>query len=55
MSRLVVTCKRCGARFSLRDNGYEDPAAGTRCPRCGSRTVERWDVAARSEPREAAA
>jgi rRNA maturation endonuclease Nob1 len=41
MSRLRVRCTCCGTGFALRDNGYEDPAAATWCPRCGSRDVER--------------
>jgi hypothetical protein len=55
MSRLMVRCERCGIGFVLRDNGYEDPAAGTWCPRCGSRNVGRWDLPARVEQPEAAA
>lgn len=55
MSRLLVTCARCELEFALRDNGYDDPAATTQCPRCGSREVRRreaTDVA--TEPRAAA-
>ncbi len=55
MSRLMVRCEHCDARFALRDNGYEDPAVATWCPRCGSRNVERWHVPARAQQPEAAA
>lgn len=55
MSRLMVRCEHCGTGFALRDNGYEDPAVGTWCPRCGSRNTEKWDVPARAEQPEAAA
>jgi hypothetical protein len=39
----------------MRDNGYEDPAVGIWCPRCGSVNIETWDVPARAERPEAAA
>jgi DNA-directed RNA polymerase subunit RPC12/RpoP len=55
MSRLTVRCEHCGTRFLLRDNGYEDPAIGTRCPRCGRKNLETRDVSARVERPEAAA
>lgn len=55
MSRLMVRCEHCGTGFALRDNGFEDPFVGTWCPRCGSKNIERRDVPARSEKREAAA
>ena len=55
MSRLKVRCGHCGTGFAMRDNGYEDPAAGIWCPRCGSRNVESWEVPARPERPEAAA
>ena len=55
MSRLMVRCEHCGTSFFLRDNGFEDPAMGTWCPRCGSKSVEMRDVAAWLERPEAAA
>jgi Zn finger protein HypA/HybF involved in hydrogenase expression len=55
MSRLRVRCECCGIGFALRDNGFEDPAAGTWCPRCGSRNVGRWDTPAQDARPEAAA
>jgi DNA-directed RNA polymerase subunit RPC12/RpoP len=55
MSRLTVRCLRCGTRFLLRDNGFEDPAIGTWCPRCGSKNVGMRDTSARLERPEAAA
>ena len=55
MSRLMVRCERCGTGFVLRDNGFEDPAVGTWCPRCGSKNVEGREIPARRDQREAAA
>lgn len=55
MSRLKVRCGHCGTGFAMRDNGFEDPAVGIWCPRCGSRNIEAWDVPARDERPEAAA
>jgi transcription elongation factor Elf1 len=39
MSRLIVRCELCGTRFAMRDNGYENPALWTWCPRCGSDSI----------------
>ena len=55
MGRLRVRCERCGAGFVLRDNGFEDPAVVAWCPRCGSKNIERRDVPALGDQREAAA
>jgi DNA-directed RNA polymerase subunit RPC12/RpoP len=55
MSRLTVRCERCSTRFLLRDNGFEDPAIGTWCPRCGGKSVEVPDASSRVERPEAAA
>ncbi len=55
LSRLTVRCEHCGTRFLLRDNGFEDPAIGTWCPRCGSRNVGTTDVPAEVERPVAAA
>jgi ribosomal protein S27AE len=55
LSRLMVRCERCGTSFALRDSGFEDPAVGTWCPRCGNRSVEKRDGLVRVERPEAAA
>ena len=55
MSRLTVRCEHCGTLFSLRDNGFEDPAIGTWCPRCGSKSIEMREPQVRNERPEAAA
>ncbi len=55
MSRLTVRCERCGTRFFLRDNGFEDPVVATWCPRCGSKSVELGVIPAGIERREDAA
>ncbi len=55
MSRVTVRCERCGTRFLLRDNGFEDPAIGTWCPRCGSKSIEAREASTRVERSEAAA
>jgi hypothetical protein len=56
MTRILVTCARCGMHVFLRDNGYEDPPRPPRCPFCGSSGVHRTtDERTRSDrPREAA-
>ncbi len=55
MSGLLVTCARCDFEFALRDNGYNDPAATTQCPRCGGREVLRREVTDHAAEPQAAA